>query len=65
MDSKPFFLWVIGAALIMFGALIAGQASPDALGATTTSFGIALLVSFIFILLGGLFWITVAGVVHR
>lgn len=65
MESKPFFLWVLGAALIMFGALIAGQARPDVLGATTTSFAVALLVSFIFILLGGLFWITVAGVIHK
>ena len=65
MESKPFFFWVIGAALIAFGALIAGQARPDVLGATTASFGIALLVAFIFILLGGLFWITVAGVIHK
>jgi|GEM_PF-2504982 len=65
MESKPFFLWIIGAGLITFGALIAGQARYDVLGATTTSFAIALLVSFIFILLGGLFWITVAGVIHK
>lgn len=65
MESKPFFLWVLGAALITFGALIAGQARYDVLGATATSFAIALLVSFIFILLGGLFWITVAGVIHK
>ena len=65
MESKPFFLWVIGAALITIGALIAGQARPDVLGATMTSFGMALLVAFIFILLGGLFWITVAGVIHK
>ncbi len=65
MESKPFFLWIIGSILIVFGAFVAGQARPDVLGATTTSFGIAILVSFIFILLGGLFWITVAGVISR
>ena len=65
MDSKPFFLWVLGSLLIMFGALVAGQARHDVLGATTTSFGIALLVSFIFILMGGLFWITVSGTINE
>ena len=65
MESKPFFLWILGALMIMFGALIAGQARYDVLGATTSSFAIAMLISFIFILLGGLFWITVAGTIHR
>ncbi|MCD6478155.1 MAG: hypothetical protein J7K87_04065 [Candidatus Aenigmarchaeota archaeon] len=65
MELKPLSFWIIGALLILFGSMIAGQARSDVLGATTSSFTISLIVAFILILIGGLMWITVAGVIEK
>jgi hypothetical protein len=40
--------------------LIAGSVEPSVLGATTTSVAVAYIISFILILLGGMFWISTA-----
>jgi len=58
--QKSIFFWVIGTFCIFFGVLIAGNIDPGALGATMESVGISYIVSFILILLGGMFWITVS-----
>ncbi|MBI4017460.1 MAG: hypothetical protein HY366_00775 [Candidatus Aenigmarchaeota archaeon] len=60
-DARPIIFWAIGTLLVLFGAMIAGQATPDALGATTASFAGSILLAFILLLIGGLFWITVAS----
>ena len=65
MEGKPLFFWVFGSFLVLLGAMIAGQARPDVLGASMSSFVISIVVAFILILIGGLMWITVAGVVHK
>ena len=57
--------WVIGAICIFFGSLIAGSVEPSALGATAESVILAYIISFILILVGGMFWITVAAAVHE
>ncbi|QQG39961.1 MAG: hypothetical protein HYS81_00940 [Candidatus Aenigmatarchaeota archaeon] len=60
-SARPILFWVIGAFLVLFGAMIGGQATPDVLGATPASFAGSVLLAFILILIGGLFWITVAS----
>lgn len=65
MESKPLFFWLFGSFLILLGAMIAGQARPDVLGASTSSFIISIVVAFILILIGGLMWIAVAGVINK
>ncbi|MCD6399014.1 MAG: hypothetical protein J7L08_03770 [Candidatus Aenigmarchaeota archaeon] len=65
MEAKPLLFWILGTVFILFGAMIAGQARADVLGATTSSFAISLMLSFILILIGGLMWITVAGVIRE
>lgn len=65
METKPFLFWVLGSLLVLFGAMIAGQARPDVLGASTSSFVISLVVAFILILVGSLMWITVAGIIEK
>jgi len=65
MEGKPVIFWIIGSFFILVGAMIAGQARADVLGATTSSFAISLILSFILILIGGLMWITVAGVIRE
>ncbi len=62
-NNRALAFWVIGAVCIFFGALIAGNIEPEVLGATTGSVILSFLVSFILILVGGMFWITTA-VVH-
>lgn len=52
--------WIIGTVCIFFGALIAGTVEPDVLGATTESVLLAYIISFVLLLIGGMFWITVA-----
>lgn len=53
--------WMLGALCIFFGALIAGSVDASTLGSTTLSILIAYIISFVMILLGGMFWIS-AGV---
>lgn len=57
-NRKAIIFWFIGAVSVFFGALIAGNIEPEALGATIESVTIAYIISFILILLGGMFWIS-------
>jgi hypothetical protein len=52
--------WLIGTICVFFGALIAGNVDPAALGATTLSVALAYIIAFILILIGGMFWISTA-----
>jgi len=65
MNAKPLFFWLTGSLLVLFGAMIAGQARPDILGASTSSFIISIVVAFILILVGSLMWITVSGIINK
>jgi len=56
--------WVLGAITIMFGAMIAGRLDRT-LGVSDLSYSIALLMSFILFLLGGILWISVAVAVKH
>lgn len=58
--ARSIGFWIIGSICVFFGALIAGTVRPEALGATTGSIIMAYIISFILILIGGMFWITVA-----
>ena len=59
-SQRSIGFWIIGTFLVFFGVLIAGNIDPGALGATAGSVGLAYIISFILILIGGMFWITVA-----
>jgi len=56
---KMTFLWVLGTACILLGSMIVGHLDKT-LGVTNISYTLALVTSFILILLGGFFWISVA-----
>lgn len=62
-NTRALAFWVIGAVCIFFGSLIAGNIEPEVLGATSSSVILSFVISFILILIGGMFWITTA-VVH-
>jgi len=59
-STRSIGFWIIGSLCVFFGALIAGSVKPEVLGATTESVILAYIISFILILIGGMFWITVA-----
>ena len=59
-DPRSIAFWIIGAICIFIGALIAGSVETTVLGATTTSVAMAYIISFVLILLGGMFWISTA-----
>ncbi|NIO44168.1 MAG: hypothetical protein GTN36_01265 [Candidatus Aenigmarchaeota archaeon] len=58
-DIRTIIFWLIGTVCLFFGALIAGAVEPT-IGSTTTSIMMAYALSFILILLGGMFWISTA-----
>lgn len=58
--NKAIIFWIIGSICVFLGALIAGSVEPSALGATLESVLVAYIISFILILIGGMFWISVA-----
>ena len=60
MDTRIIIFWVLGSVLIFLGSLIAGSVDPSALGATTGGVILSYTISFILILLGGMFWISAA-----
>ena len=62
-NNRALVFWMVGAVCIFFGALIAGNIEPEVLGASNASVILSFIVSFILILVGGMFWITTA-VVH-
>jgi hypothetical protein len=51
--------WILGTIFFFLGALFAGNIRWLE-GTTDFSFGISLLLTFIFLLLGGMFWISSA-----
>jgi cation transporter-like permease len=55
---KIVFLWVIGSICLLIGSMIAGQLQRT-LGTDDIGFLIALLLSLMFFLVAGLFWIAV------
>ena len=59
-NARSIGFWIIGSICMFFGALIAGSVSPETLGATSGSIILAYIISFVLILIGGMFWITVA-----
>ena len=59
-DPRSIIFWIIGAICVFIGALIAGSIDPSVLGATSTSVAVSYIVSFILILIGGMFWISTA-----
>lgn len=59
-NSRAIIFWLIGAICMFIGSLVAGTVDPSVLGATTSSVIISYTISFILILLGGMFWISTA-----
>jgi hypothetical protein len=59
-DPRTIAFWIIGAICVFTGSLIAGSVEPSVLGTTTISIAVAYIISFILILLGGMFWISTA-----
>ena len=58
-NLKVMLFWIIGALLIMAGSMIAGRVDRG-LGVSDSGFLLALIISLILFLLGGLLWISVA-----
>ncbi len=58
-DIRTIAFWLIGTLCIFFGALIAGSVEP-VVGSTAGSITMAYALSFILLLLGGMFWISTA-----
>ncbi len=56
---KMVFFWVLGAVCILLGSMIAGRLEKT-LGVSDIGYTVALLVSFVLFLFGGLLWISVA-----
>jgi len=61
---KIITFWILGAICILFGSMIAGHLEKT-LGVTELGYFLALLVSFVLFLIGGLFWISVAIAVRE
>jgi hypothetical protein len=59
-DPRSIVFWIIGAICVFVGALIAGSVDPSVLGATTTAVAVSYIISFVLILIGGMFWISTA-----
>ncbi|MFC2143195.1 hypothetical protein ACFLQN_02245 [Candidatus Aenigmatarchaeota archaeon] len=52
-------LWILGSITMFLGAMIAGNVEwVD--GTTTWSFGLAIIIAFVLILISGAFWISAA-----
>ncbi|MBU3905144.1 MAG: hypothetical protein KJ906_03285 [Nanoarchaeota archaeon] len=62
-NNRALAFWAIGTLCIFFGILIGGNIEPEVLGASTISIVLSYIISFILIMIGGMFWITTA-VVH-
>ena len=62
-DIRTIIFWLIGTTCIFFGAMIAGSVEP-VVGSSAVSMTMAYGLSFILIMIGGMFWISTA-VMHR
>ena len=56
---KVMVFWLFGALSLLIGSMIAGNLQLG-LGVSTSGFFVALLIAFVFFLVGGLLWI-IAG----
>lgn len=56
---KITLFWAIGALSLLIGSMIAGNVQMS-LGVSASGFFVAILIAFVFFLLGGLLWI-IAG----
>lgn len=59
-NSRAIIFWLIGSICVFIGSLVAGTVDPSVLGATTNSVIISYTISFVLMLLGGMFWISTA-----
>jgi hypothetical protein len=62
---KANIFWFLGTLSIFLGVRIAGTVDRSTLGVTAFRYYLALVVSFVLILVGGLLWISVAGAVRE
>jgi len=60
VNWRAVVFWFVGTICVFFGALIAGNIDPSVLGATTFSVALAYIISFVLVLIGGVFWISTA-----
>ncbi len=60
--SRSIYFWIVGTVCIFFGAILAGKAHPYVLGASPALVAIAYIIPFILILVGGMFWISIASI---
>ncbi len=58
-DTRTIVFWLTGTICVFFGSLIAGSIEP-VIGSSTASIVMAYALSFILVLLGGMFWISTA-----
>ncbi len=56
---KIVFFWILGAGLLLAGAIIAGNTQID-FSTSIVDFGFSLMVAFVLILIAGLLWVSVA-----
>lgn len=56
--------WILGTFCVLFGSMIAGHLEKT-LGVTELGYFLALLISFVLFLIGGLLWISVAIAVRE
>jgi len=61
---KMVLFWVLGTVCIMAGSMVSGNLEGGS-GVTGLSYTLALAVSFILFMLGGLLWISVAIAMKR
>ena len=64
MSSKLVLSWVLGGVFLLLGIWIINNLEFG-LGVTELSYGIAMLVALIFILIAGLLWINVSVAVKQ
>jgi hypothetical protein len=64
MSSKLVLSWILGGGFITLGIWILNNLEMG-IGVSEMSYAIAMIVSFIFILLGGLLWINVSVAVKH
>ena len=58
-DIRTILFWLIGTTCLFFGSLIAGSVEP-VIGSNPASITMAYGLSFMLILIGGMFWISTA-----
>lgn len=63
--AKANVFWILGTISIFLGVRIVGTVEKSTLGVTPLRYYLALIISFVLILIGGLLWISVAGAVRE